>query len=671
MTNRSMAIDATGKIHVAYGEKHLYYAYFDGTVWHVSTIDTADNVGRYASVAVDDNGKVHIAYFDAANGNLKYASNKTGTWQTMLVSSVAGKYSVVAVKSGATPQAGIAFFDEDTDDLKYATISYTNMMTSSTVDSVGDVGSHLSLAIDQNNGNPHISYYDATNKRLKYAMKPGSGAWDVQIAYAQPSVDVGRFSSIALDSSGYAHISFSDFTNSRLKYITNSGGSWSSVETPDTTHSAGWYTSIGVDANDNVHVSYYDSVNKDLYYVNRTTSWATPLAVVTDSDSGQFSALALDGTNKAHIVFFKDTTTYETLGYAYQYDAYGGPLWATVTLDQQSIVSGRKIKIAVDAQDFLHLLYYNQDIHQLKYANNRTGTWEEVIVSFGSCDSDNSLALDGNGYAHIAYDDESMEALYYISNNDSGSWHRHQVASGAGSPWYSNDIAVDSLGVPHISFFDSEANELKHAIYAIGVVYVEPFIDTAAGALNAIAIDGNDGIHISYASGTLPNTRLKYAVKTESTWSKNFFDLTPGAGLYTDIVARNDGKVHIVYGVLSGDLIGIRYQSNASGEWLTQTIHTDGWNPGIAMDRQNKLHVAYGDDSEKRAMYATQAGSGWRSSFYENDAHIAMTGQGGNIAVDSQGYLYIADVDFNSGGLLYAKGKPTVMQPALMMYLLQ
>ena len=43
------------------------------------------------------------------------------------------------------------------------------------VDSDGDVGSHTSLAVDSNN-QPHISYYDSTNRDLKYARWDGS-AW--------------------------------------------------------------------------------------------------------------------------------------------------------------------------------------------------------------------------------------------------------------------------------------------------------------------------------------------------------------------------------------------------------------------------------------------------------------------------------------------------------------
>ena len=53
MTDRSLALDASGHPHIAYGADHLYYAWHDGTSWHLETVDSSCGVGRYAALALD------------------------------------------------------------------------------------------------------------------------------------------------------------------------------------------------------------------------------------------------------------------------------------------------------------------------------------------------------------------------------------------------------------------------------------------------------------------------------------------------------------------------------------------------------------------------------------------------------------------------------------------
>ena len=112
----------------------------------------------------------------------------------------------------------------------------------------------LSIAIDSND-DVHISYYDTTNKDLKYATDK-SGSW------VTTSIDtsgiVGHYTSIAIDSNDDVHISYLDTSNTDLKYATDKSGSWVTTSI-DTSGQVGYYTSIAIDSNDDVHISYYDT----------------------------------------------------------------------------------------------------------------------------------------------------------------------------------------------------------------------------------------------------------------------------------------------------------------------------------------------------------------------------------------------------------------------------
>jgi hypothetical protein len=78
-------------------------------------------------------------------------------------------------------------------------------------------------------GNPHISYYDASNGDLKYAYWDGS-QWQIEVV--ESDGQVGEWTSLALDSAGNPHISYYDRSKGHLKYATSSSAKANMVYIP-------------------------------------------------------------------------------------------------------------------------------------------------------------------------------------------------------------------------------------------------------------------------------------------------------------------------------------------------------------------------------------------------------------------------------------------------------
>lgn len=234
----SLALDRSDGPHIMHrwsGVKlsGLTYAWWTGTEWSQRRVhpDAFTCSRGHASLALDTDGNPHIShlcysYFDRFPAYLEYVRWTESGWvtQTVAIETEIGSYTLytsLALDSLGNPHIsyqGSASLWEDVGDLKYAQWTGGKWVTQ-IVDSEGAVGKYTSLALDSD-GNPHISYYDATNGSLKYAWWTGT-SWLIQTVDSQG--DVGRYTSLALDGAGNPHISYYDSTNGDLKYATGHG----------------------------------------------------------------------------------------------------------------------------------------------------------------------------------------------------------------------------------------------------------------------------------------------------------------------------------------------------------------------------------------------------------------------------------------------------------------
>lgn len=234
--------------------------------WEFEYIDRTFDVGRYVSMAIGTNNKVHVSYFDATHQDLVYAYKDLGatTWitDTLDWSGDVGMFTSIALSSDNRPY--ISYYDQERKSLKLAFLSFPSFWNIVTVDDGGvlnnDVGKFTSIALDSAD-NPHISYYDVTNKDLKYAYWNGA-AWVIETL--QSTGDVGMYTSLKIYTpTNTRHLCYYDFTHGALQYAQNSGAGWD-FQTVHDEGDVGYSCSLDLTAAGEPAISYYDNSRGDL-----------------------------------------------------------------------------------------------------------------------------------------------------------------------------------------------------------------------------------------------------------------------------------------------------------------------------------------------------------------------------------------------------------------------
>jgi len=150
-------------------QQALKYAAYDGEKWTLSTVDK-NHTGWYSSLAFDPKGAARIAYWDQQNKNPKVAVSDGSQWRITPVDSsgVSGRSTSLAITRDG--RSALAFSD-DTDllapKLRYA-FQNGSTWTHSLVDENIGGGYQISLVFNAS-GLPSISYYDLSERRLKFA----------------------------------------------------------------------------------------------------------------------------------------------------------------------------------------------------------------------------------------------------------------------------------------------------------------------------------------------------------------------------------------------------------------------------------------------------------------------------------------------------------------------
>ncbi|MGB9586964.1 MAG: carboxypeptidase regulatory-like domain-containing protein, partial [Armatimonadota bacterium] len=494
----------------------------------------------------------------------------------------------------------------------------------------------------------------------------------------------GKYTSIAVNSSGFPAITYYDETNDRLKYAYQDAGGWH-IEVIAT--GCGRSNSLAIDSSGNSHVAYYD-LNLTLKYAKRAGTWSYE-TVDSQKFHGEMCSIALNSSGFPCIAYRNGFNG--QLNYAYK----DGSGWHIEVADSQDR-TGFCPALAIGTDGVPRINYYRRAGYsdgtnwyalETWYAHKSGGVWQKQLIERIKSTNDQwcmSMVLDSSNRPCVAYHYFQSKSLLFMQY-DGSSFSQQTVDSGRELGQYAS-ITLDTLNNPHISYYAIDDPNLFY-VRKSGTTWYNEQVDTSGdtGGYSSIKMLPTGYPAISYCKSRFNwdgseytmTADLKYAYKDSSGWHPSA--IQANTGMYTSLWIQN-GTPCISYGDLAWKSMSTRFAQWNGGGWDVQTVdagspesppegdwHADGLWTSLAFDQTGNPHVSYmehwqdfGSTPEnhvlkRRLMHAWRAGGVWYTEIVED----GQFGKFSSIAIDPSGYPCIAYQDVGNGYLKYAYKTPS------------
>jgi hypothetical protein len=338
--------------------------------WRTEAIDTTGDVGSASSLAIDATGRLHVAYVDSTNGHLRYAlRDVAGTWTTSTVDASGDVSSSLDLALDADGDPHVAYFDQTSDDLDHATREGTGGWSIETVESTGDVGLWPSIAIDEE-GTAHVSYHGGPDAEpygagLRYAYRTSGGAWTPGIPGAGDSLHTAL---AVIGTTPHIFYALGVAPYQELAMLSRTGGpteAWDLENTIDAPRPRAM--SAAADPSGGLHVVFHHYTSPILGYASRPAGgeWTVEEIDSLDRAAGN-NSLAIDDAGGLHVAYSAPGFTGSSYDLRYAYAPPGGS-WTTTTVTAIDRI-GEYLSIAIDPDGIVHVTYYHPTMRDLMHA---------------------------------------------------------------------------------------------------------------------------------------------------------------------------------------------------------------------------------------------------------------------------------------------------------------
>ena len=594
--------------------------------WQVSSVDTAGDTGRLNAIALNGEGYPYISYVrivprrDGRNAQLRVARWDGVRWHREFVDRaeiMGGRsgYTSIAIDSQGRPHVAYAAgggVGNDLD-LRYAFFDGTDWVVETVYDQI-NILSQVSLALDSND-RAHVSAgIDEISEiaDLLYAFRSDSG-WEVS-ELKDVTGQAGEYNSLVLDANDRPHISYFYPSQHQVKYAHNPGTGWEFEVVEDAAPTIQEpYCSIVLDEGGEPAILYNWEGGKELRLARRgEAGWTTRTLVTTPERVSTETRveLAFDGEGVAHFSYGLSHETANTLKLVL--GEWDGVTVTTEMLDASGYV-GRSQSLALDGEGNAHVSYYAEPHGDLRYVKWGPDYEVRTVISEGTVMAP-SIDL-GEGDPHLGY---------YFAESDEisvASWQGDWVLNAAASSTAAvEDLAVGaSREADHLCFYDADATQLKYAEWdgsSWVVRVIDPVLNT--GFYNdMVLLEGSETPQMAYWDGT--NRRVKLAI-IDQTGLLTRIPNTAGPALdansgYVSIATLARGNAGIsYYDGVNGDL-RLAIWDRVTLEWTDVRVDGDGADVGRMNDIEadgtsGGAVLAYYDETNDSIQFAYELEGG-------------------------------------------------------------